>query len=73
MSEVSKAFRIDGMHCTSCAMTIDWEVEDVTGVREARTSYADSRTTVTFDPALVSDDDIAAAITRAGFEVRIDG
>ncbi len=63
-----KQFAIEGMHCTSCAMTIDWELEDVAGVQEADTSYADARTVVTFDPQTTSLDDLLAAIKRAGFE-----
>lgn len=70
MSDMTKSFQIEGMHCTSCAMTIDWEIEDVEGVRESRTSYADGRTTVIFDPAVASESEIAAAITRAGFRAQ---
>lgn len=61
------------MHCSSCAMSIDWEIEDIDGVAEARTSYAKARTEVTFDPAKVAEADLVAAITRAGFEVRPAG
>lgn len=30
---------IRGMHCSSCAMTIDEELEELEGVAEARTSF----------------------------------
>lgn len=36
---------IEGMHCTSCAMTIDEELEDLPGVKRAKTSYARERAT----------------------------
>jgi copper chaperone CopZ len=55
------------MHCASCAVSIDWEIEDLPGVEEARTSYAEGRTRVTFDPGAVSVDEIVAAVGRAGF------
>ena len=65
---------IDGMHCNSCAMSIDWEVEDVDGVSDSSTSYAKGLTRVTFDPRTVSADMILAAIGRAGFTGRrVDG
>ena len=33
--------KIDGMHCVSCAMSIDGDLEDyVKGVKRASTSYA---------------------------------
>lgn len=68
MQDAERNYKIQGMHCTSCAMTIDWEIEDVPGVAEARTSYADAVTRVIFDPARVTDTDILDAIQRAGFE-----
>lgn len=71
--DVRRAFRIRGMHCASCAMSIDWELEDLPGVREANTSYADARTEVVFDPALVTLESLVAAIGRAGFEALPDG
>ena len=67
-------FVIEGMHCTSCGITIDWEIEDLKGVTEASTSYARGVTDVRFDPAVVSNQDILDAIERAGFTARpVDG
>ena len=68
MSQTTRSYKIQGMHCTSCAMTIDWEIEDVEGVEEASTSYAKALTSVTYDPSRASDEAILAAIKRAGFE-----
>ena len=65
-----KTFKIEGMHCTSCAMTIDWEIEDVEGVKAADTSYAKATTTVRLEKDTVPDEAILAAIKRAGFEAR---
>ncbi len=73
MNDLTKTYRIEGMHCTSCAMTIDWEVEDVPGVRDAKTTYAAGTTIVTFDPAVASEESIAAAIARAGFQAQPAG
>jgi copper chaperone len=63
-------FAIEGMHCTSCAMSIDWELEDLEGVVEARTSYAKGRTEVAFDPGRVTIEQLVDAIARAGFTAR---
>lgn len=71
MSEETRTFRVDGMHCTSCAMTIDWEVEEVAGVKESKTSYADALTTVSYDPAIATAEAIADAIARAGFRAQV--
>jgi len=50
------------MHCTSCALNIDGELEDTEGVIEARTSYARQQTRVTFNPETISVDKIVATI-----------
>ncbi len=41
--------QIEGMHCVSCAMNIDGELEEIDGVVSATTHYASATTTVTFD------------------------
>ena len=67
MSTVIRRYAVSGMHCGSCAMSIDWELEDLDGVVEARTSYASGVTTVTLDPERTTDDVVLAAIAKAGF------
>jgi copper chaperone CopZ len=67
MSTITRRYAVSGMHCGSCAMSIDWELEDMDGVVEARTSFATCVTSVTLDPQRASDDAILAAIARAGF------
>lgn len=62
-----RTLRIAGMHCASCAMAIDLDLEELPGVAEARTSYARATTEVAFDPARVGLDGIIAAIREAGY------
>lgn len=64
---IKKIFRIEGMHCTSCAMNIDGELEDTTGVKEANTSYAKQLTEVVYDETLVEEATIINAIKKAGY------
>lgn len=52
------------MHCTSCAMNIDGELEDTEGVKEAKTNYARQQTEVTFDPEKISIDKIISIIKK---------
>lgn len=56
--------KIEGMHCTSCAMNIDGELEDAKGVLEAKTSYARQVTDVSFDSEKISIDQIISKIKR---------
>ncbi len=55
---------IFGMHCTSCAMNIDGELEDTEGVKEAKTNYAKQETEVTFDPEKISEDKMISIIRK---------
>lgn len=62
-------FKIDGMHCTSCALNIDADLEDLPGVTSARTNYAKSTTQVVFDPQQVTRAKIEGVITKAGYQI----
>jgi copper chaperone CopZ len=46
---VKKKLKIDGMHCSSCAMSIDFDLEDLDGVKTAKTNYAKQESEVEFD------------------------
>jgi copper chaperone CopZ len=65
---IKKRFQIQGMHCVGCAMTIDEALENLPGVKSANTNYARQVTDVEFDPARVSDAQIAEAIVAAGYQ-----
>lgn len=64
---IKKVLKIKGMHCGSCAMSIEWELEDI-GVK-AKCSYAKAQVEVEFDPKKVSEDKIVMAIGRVGYSV----
>jgi copper chaperone CopZ len=65
----SLTLKIKGMHCTSCSMNIDGELEDLDGVFKAETSYAQSTTKVEFDSTKVTRDSIVGVITDLGYTV----
>ncbi|MEO8581430.1 MAG: heavy-metal-associated domain-containing protein [Patescibacteria group bacterium] len=48
------SFKVDGMHCSSCSMNIDGELEDTKGVLKSSTSYAKAKTIIEYDPAIVN-------------------
>ena len=62
---VKKHVKIQGMHCTSCAMLIEGELEDI-GVN-AKCSYAKSSVDMEFDEKKISENDIEIAIKKAGY------
>jgi P-type Cu+ transporter len=62
-------FKISGMHCTSCAMDIDGELEDIDGVIEASTNYANAETKIIFDPKKAFVETFKKAIEDKGYKV----
>ena len=54
MNPTVARFKVQGMHCQSCATSVDWEIEDLDGVADASTSLAAGLTEVSFDAARLS-------------------
>lgn len=68
---IKKKFQITGMHCSSCAITIDMDLEDLDGIKKAQTSYAKAETEVEFDPSKLSDDLILETIKKSGYKASL--
>lgn len=64
----SKTYKVDGMHCTSCAMVIEGELEDF-GIK-ASCNYARETLKVDFDENLVSEDKIIEVVKKAGYQAK---
>lgn len=61
--------KISGMHCTSCSLSIDGELEDTPGVITSNTSYAKSVTKVEVMPGEVSREQLVKVIESLGYQV----
>ena len=61
-------FKIEGMHCTSCAMDIDGVLEDTEGVVSANTNYAKSETEVEFDGDKISEMHVCTMLKNLDYE-----
>lgn len=66
-----KKFKICDMHCTSCAMAIDFDLEDVPGIKSSRTSYAKSECEVEFEEEKVNDQKIIELIKKSGYSASL--
>lgn len=64
-----KKFKIQGMYCSSCAISIDFDLEDLEGVKSAKTSYARCECEVEFDPVKVEEKDVVETIKKSGYTV----
>ena len=65
---IQKRFRIEEMHCVGCTIAVEGAVEDLPGVKSAKANYAEQIAVVEFDEQQVTEQDILAAIERAGYE-----
>jgi len=61
--------RIGGMHCASCANTIEKELGKLEGVKSAVVNFAAERATVEFDSEIIGVDQIKKTIRDAGYQV----
>lgn len=62
--------KIEGMHCTSCAMNIDFDLEDQDGVKIAKTNYAKQETELEFDESKLDVKTIIEIIKKTGYQAK---
>ena len=63
--------KILGMHCSSCAMNIDFDLEDLGGIKAAKTSYAKQESEIEFDEEKLDVQKIIETIRKTGYESEI--
>ena len=61
-------FRVEGMHCGSCALLIDDALEDLPGVQSTQTTVKQGRSTVELDPSQSTPEDVIRAIEELGYQ-----
>lgn len=62
-----KTYKIEGIHCMSCALMIESNLEDA-GVK-ARCHYAKQTLEVEFDEKKIKEKKITAVVSRAGYRI----
>ncbi|KZV22160.1 hypothetical protein F511_33790 [Dorcoceras hygrometricum] len=62
---------VTGMTCAACSNSVESALNGLNGVVKASVALLQNKADVTFDPALLQDEDIANAIEDAGFEAEI--
>ena len=66
VSDNPHEYRVDGMTCEHCKLSVTEEVSDVAGVQRVEVDLPAGRLTVIGD---IDDASIAAAVSDAGYEV----
>lgn len=62
-----KNYKVIGMHCTSCALVIESDLEDA-GVK-ARVSYVKQTLEVEFDEKKIGEKKISEVVAKAGYQI----
>lgn len=68
MANKKVSFKIVGMHCVSCAVSIKQALDMLPGVVESSISYAGEEGVVTYDPEKVSPEDIKNTVESLGYK-----
>ena len=72
MAETTISFKVLGMTCTMCALTIEKQLSDQVGVMRAAVNFALAHATVTYDPDKIAPKQLAQAIRDVGYNVDIE-
>lgn len=67
---VKKKFKITDMHCVSCSLTIDMDLEDLGGIRSAQTSYSKAECEIEFDESKLTEEVIIQTIKKSGYTAK---
>ena len=62
-------FKVTGMHCASCALSIDLELEELKGITSVRTSFPKEKLVVAFDPDKVTTEQIIKVVKKLGYSL----
>lgn len=65
----SVTLKLSGLHCTSCSLNIDGEIEDLPGVFSVSTSYAQQESIIVFDPKVAKPAQFSVVIEKLGYKV----
>ncbi|MBW6462312.1 MAG: heavy metal translocating P-type ATPase [DPANN group archaeon] len=73
MGKKTDIFDISGMHCASCALTIENVLNNLDGVSEANVNFAVEKVTVNYDDEKTSITDITSKINKLGYKAKAIG
>lgn len=66
---MKREFKVMGMHCVSCAMTLEGALEDLAGVLSADASYAKAKVSIEYDEHQVDEQALAQAADSVGYQL----
>ncbi|PIW11088.1 MAG: copper-transporting ATPase, partial [Caldiserica bacterium CG17_big_fil_post_rev_8_21_14_2_50_35_7] len=72
MAEKTTTLGVKGMTCASCAVTVKKAIEKTPGVVNANVNLATNKATFTFDPNIISIDEIAKNVSKTGYALEVN-
>ncbi len=63
--------KLGNMHCTSCSVLIETVLEELPGVKKAKTNYTDQKVEVEFDENLAKIEKMIEVIKNEGYSASI--
>lgn len=72
MTETTITFKVLGMTCTMCALTIEKQLTGQVGVTRAVVNFALAQATVTYDPDKITPKQLAQVVRDEGYNVDIE-
>ncbi len=72
MTEKKKTIKIGGMHCASCAQTIEGALKKAPGIKEANVNLATEKAYVTYDSNITNENEVIETINSTGYEARLE-
>lgn len=63
--------KIDGMHCSSCAMLIDGDLEELEGVKSSVTNYYRQECEVEIDADNIETATIIETVKKTGYKAEV--
>jgi copper chaperone CopZ len=66
---LKKTYRVEGMHCTNCAMHIESIEDDLAGIKQVSASYQKGLVVFEFDEIIVNEAQIFAEMEKRGYKV----
>lgn len=63
-----ETYQVEGMTCSGCERTVQRVLSMLQGVSDVQASFKESQVSLTYNPDLVSIDDIKSQIQKVGYQ-----
>ena len=67
-----RTFKVSGMHCASCASSVESMLGEIDGIDQANVNFADESVLVNYDEASVSEEKMKEAVQQIGYDLILE-